>query len=107
MSEEPQFVVVVAEVGGRRIDVFKVLGAACTLSLWQASRLLAEVPAVLPGGEQPFEQARRVVGRLRTAGATAGLRCTWCTRAVDPAVPVDSGPCEEQRGLYAACPASY
>ncbi|MFC8717463.1 hypothetical protein [Kitasatospora sp. NPDC057198] len=105
MSEDPEFAVTVTAVGGRRIEVYRELRAAVLWSLWEASRQLAEPPVELPGTWQ-FAGARRLVAALRAAGATAGLRCTWCARAVDPGVPVDPGPCEAQPGHCAPCPAS-
>ncbi|MFJ5234837.1 ribosomal protein L7/L12 [Kitasatospora sp. NPDC088391] len=106
MSEDPEFAVLVASVGERRIEVDKVVRAAAGLSVWEAGRWLVELPAELPGS-RPFGEARRVVAELRAAGATAGLRCGWCARAVDPGAPVDPGPCAEQRWLSAPCPASF
>jgi len=105
VSEDPEFAVTVAAVGGRRIEVYRELGGAVRWSLWEASRQLAELPVELPRTWQ-FAEARRLVTALRAAGATVGLRCGWCARAVEPGVPVDPGPCEAQPGSYAPCPAS-
>ncbi|MEV7215843.1 hypothetical protein AB0O31_22460 [Kitasatospora cineracea] len=112
MSEGPEFAVLVASVasvasvGERRIAVYRELRSAVSWSLWEASRALAELPAELPLTWQ-IAEARRSAARLRAAGATVGLRCGWCARAVDPEVPVDPGPCREQPGFSGSpCPAS-
>ncbi|QKW18596.1 hypothetical protein HUT16_05545 [Kitasatospora sp. NA04385] len=106
MSEDPEFTVLVTSVGERRIEVYQVARAAVRWSLWESSRRFAQPPVNLPG-EVPFREAARTVAALRAAGATAGLRCGWCARAVDPEVPVDPGPCREQRSFYGRpCPAS-
>ncbi|BAJ27204.1 MULTISPECIES: hypothetical protein [Kitasatospora] len=99
MSEDPEFAVLIASVGERRIAVYQELRRAVSWSLWGASRALAELPLELPSTWQ-FPEARRLVAALRAAGATAGLRCGWCARAVDPEVPADPGPCREQTGFY-------
>ncbi|MFJ5811217.1 ribosomal protein L7/L12 [Streptomyces sp. NPDC093093] len=104
--EDPEFSVLLTEVGTTRLDVIQAVRAISGLSLWR-SKLLLETTPVVVVEDTWFEAADKVAKRLEAAGAHAVLLCGWCNRRIPSvAVGVDPGPCESPYWPAENCRAS-
>ncbi|MFI5649259.1 ribosomal protein L7/L12 [Kitasatospora sp. NPDC051705] len=104
--EEPEFSVLLTEVGTTKLDVIQAVRAISGLSLWH-SKLLLEAAPVVVVEDAWFEAADKVAKRLEAAGARAVLVCGWCDRRIPSgAVGLDPDPCESPYWPAESCRAS-
>ncbi len=72
VMEEPEFSVLLTEVGTSKLDVIQAVRAIAGLSLWH-SKLLLEATPVVVAEDTWFEAADKIAKRLEAAGARAVL----------------------------------
>ncbi|MEV6196613.1 hypothetical protein AB0M19_29915 [Streptomyces sp. NPDC051920] len=104
--EDPEFTVLVTASGNGGHMALRAVGAVTGLSLWRSKVLLGGAPAVILE-EVPLDVAFIAARRLREAGVSVAVRCTWCDRTVSrDEAPVDPGPCASRYWPPAHCQAN-
>lgn len=73
-AEKTAFDVVLASVGGKKIQVIKVVRAATNLGLKEAKGLVDKGPGAVIKSGIPREEAETLKGQLEEAGATVELK---------------------------------
>ena len=72
-EEQTEFAVELAEAGGQKIAVIKVVKEVCGLGLKEAKEMVDGAPAVLKEGVKK-EEAEELKAKLEEAGATVNLK---------------------------------
>ncbi|MGW0925151.1 ribosomal protein L7/L12 [Streptomyces sp. NPDC002755] len=104
--EVPEFTVLVTESGNGGQKALQAVGTVTGLSLWRSKLLLGSAPAAVLE-KAPLDMAVVAARRLREAGLSATVCCTWCDRTV----PCDEtllgpGPCASRYWPTAHCQAN-